>query len=228
MKISKITTHYGNAALARCRFCLIFRNSRSFASTCPSKPRRSRIRGDSTSRKGFTLIEIVIVLLIIALVIGGSIAALAFNDSQRILTNQSGEIEMLAKKARTAAILHQTPYVIEFHPNSIKLLPLSQASELERTTALGNEIGGRSSDQEARPRINETIKIDPDITLTIRHWNTEKFITPTESMIPVWRFDPDGLSEPITVRLNLGDNSYAQDTYHPLTAAIADSELEAY
>ena len=70
------------------------------------------------------------------------------------------------------------------------------------------------------------IKINPDIQLTVRHWNTGAFLTPAEKTIPVWRFDPDGLCEPITVRLVM-EKSYAQDTYHPLTATIADSELEA-
>jgi hypothetical protein len=44
-------------------------------------------------------------------------------------------------------------------------------------------------------------------------------------VIPAWRFDPDGLCEPITIRLSLED-SYAQDTYHPLTASVTDSEFE--
>lgn len=187
-----------------------------------SRPLRHR---PCASKKGFTLIEIVVVLIIIGLVVGGSIAAIAFNSTERALTNQSGEIEMLAKKARTAAILHQTPYAIEFHQGSIKLMPFSQTRDLERTTALGNEIGGSSLNQEAKRTLNETIKIDPDISLTIRLWNTKSFIAPTENEFPIWRFDPDGLCEPITVRL-VYDDSYAQDTYHPLTATIADSELE--
>lgn len=186
----------------------------------------SSLCGNTATRKGFTLIEIVVVLLIIGLITGGAIAAITFNGAERALTSQSGEIEMLAKKARTAAILHQIPYAIEFHNDSIKLMPYAQSNKLERTTALGNEIGGRSSDQKTGPNLNETILIDPDITLTIRRWNTESFISPSKSQIPVWRFDPDGLCEPITVRLVL-DDSYAQDTYHPLTAGIADSELEA-
>ncbi len=183
-------------------------------------------RGYTSSKNGFTLIEIVIVLLVIGLIVGSSIAALSFRSSEHALTTQSGEIELLAKKARTAAILHQTPYAIEFHQGSIKLMPLAQTEKVERTTALGNEIGGSSSDQPVRSSLNETIEINPKISLTIRHWNTAAYITPTDSIIPVWRFDPDGLCEPITVRLTLED-SYAQDTYHPLTATVADSELEA-
>ena len=41
----------------------------------------------------------------------------------------------------------------------------------------------------------------------------------------VWRFDPDGLCEPISVRLTL-DKSWMEDTYHPLTATIRESALE--
>lgn len=176
--------------------------------------------------QGFTLIEIVIVLMIIGLVTGGSIAAMLLTSSERVLRNASGEIELLAKKARTASILHQTPYAIEFHAGSVRLLPFAEASEFERTTALGNSIGGEAVEQEGPRSIREEIEIDPDITLTVRRWNTTDFITPSENKVPVWRFDPDGLSEPLTVRFEIG-KSYAMDTYHPLTATIADSELEA-
>lgn len=187
--------------------------------TCP--PKTDRAQG------GFTLLEIIIVLAISGLIVGGAIATVVLASSQRKLTLASSDIELLAKKARTSAILHQTPYAIEFHPGFVRLLPLSEASEIQRTTALGNAIGGTSSNEEnAPPRAREEIEIDPDLSLTIRRWNTEKFLTPTENFVPIWRFDPEGLSEPITVRFSI-DESYAQDTYHPLTASIANSELEA-
>jgi len=186
---------------------------------------RGPVEGGS-AKQGFTLIEIVVVLLIIGLIIGGAIAAISFNSDERALSNQSAEIELLAKKARTAAILHQTPYALEFHQHSVELIPLAQTKNSERKTALGNPIGGSSSKETATSNPRATLSIDPDITLTMRRWNTGSFIAPTEDKFLVWRFDPDGLCEPITVRLVL-DDSYAQDTYHPLTATIAVSELEA-
>lgn len=191
------------------------------------KLRPGSIRPAAPHHGGFTLIEIVMVLAIIGLVTGGSIAAMLLTSSERKLRSASSEIELLAKTARTASILNQTPYAIEFHSGFVRLLPFREASEIERTTALGNSIGGEAVISETGGRaVRKEITTDSDITLSIRHWNTAEFIVPGETIVPVWRFDPDGLSEPLTVRITLG-NSYAQDTYHPLTATIADSELEA-
>jgi prepilin-type N-terminal cleavage/methylation domain-containing protein len=177
-------------------------------------------------KDGFTLLEIVIVLMIFAIILGGAITTAVFSASERALRDASGEIELLAKKARTASILHQRPYAIEFRDNSLRLLPFAEASESERRTALGNEIGGTAVDSGNGPTLREDISIDPDIALGVRRWNTEDFVSPSKNFVPVWRFDPNGLSEPITVRMTIGE-SYAQDTYHPLTATIADSEMEA-
>lgn len=198
---------------------------------CPRKndhpaPAEVEARNPAAAKGGFTLLEIVIVLLIAGVVFGGAIAVMLGSSTERALSNASGEIELLAKKARTASILHQKPYAIEFHENSLRLLPFAEASESERTTALGNEIGGTEADEETGSTLREDVSIDPKISLSMRHWNTQDFITPKKNLVPVWRFDPNGLSEPVTVRMTIGE-SYAQDTYHPLTATIADSELEA-
>jgi prepilin-type N-terminal cleavage/methylation domain-containing protein len=187
---------------------------------------QSLLRSEAFSPAGFTLLEIVIVLMVFALILGGAITTIVLSSSERALRNASGEIELLAKKARTAAILHQKPYAIEFHENSMRLLPFAEASDTERTTALGNDIGGTAPDGESGTTLREDITIDPDITLTLRRWNTSDFLAPSKNSVPIWRFDPNGLSEPVTVRLTIGE-SYAQDTYHPLTATIADSELDA-
>ena len=177
-------------------------------------------------RSAFTLLEIVIVLAVSALIIGGAITTVILSSAERKLKNASSDIELLAKRARTAAILHQTPYAIHFRPGTVNVLPFAETSELNRSSAFESEIDFTREAEASRPTLRDFIEIDPEILLTVRHWNTTEFTTPTENLVPIWRFDPDGLSEPLTVRLTL-DESYAQDTYHPLTATIADSELEA-
>lgn len=178
--------------------------------------------------RGFTLLEIVVVLAISALVIGGAIGVMVFSSSERVLKDTSSKIELLAKKARTASILHQIPYAIEIHPHELRLIPYRETLEKERFTALGNQIGGREVVEmnESSKTIHESFRVDSEISFKMRRWNEAKFLTTTPEFIPIWRFDPNGLCEPITLRIDY-KNSYAQDTYHPLTATISDAELEA-
>lgn len=169
-------------------------------------------------RRGFTLIEIVMVLAIAAIVMGGAVGLMVSSSDERVLRNLSGEIELLAKRARTIAILNQTPYALEFREGVVRLLPLAQAAmdlkkgELEMETA--------SSDS------SRQVNLENGVEISIRRWNSDQWFSTAKKSVHVWRFDPDGLCEPITIRITL-DKSWSEDTYHPLTATISDSQLEA-
>jgi type II secretion system protein H len=188
----------------------------------------------SDTRQGFTLIEIVMVLAIAAIVSGGAITFLIFSSDERNLRKTSGEIESLARRARTTAILQQTPYALEFTPGLIRLLPLAQAGLSTQHTALGNPIGGRkvekttpTAPEEAHSHTPTFASFSPsaDMAVLIRRWNSDDWQPMKDGKPQVWRFDPDGLSEPVSVRLELG-KSWTQDTYHPLNATISDSQFE--
>jgi prepilin-type N-terminal cleavage/methylation domain-containing protein len=173
--------------------------------------------------RGFTLIEIVMVLAIAAIVMGGAVGLMVYSSDERELRNASGEIELMAKRARTIAILHQTPYALEFREGIVRLLPLAQAGmDLSKKSRLRNdpEPAAASTDE------SRQFVLENGMTVSIRRWNSQEWHTTLKDTFHVWRFDPDGLCEPISVRLNL-DKSWAEDTYHPLTATIRDSQLEA-
>jgi hypothetical protein len=166
------------------------------------------------------------VLAITAALIGGAVTFMVFNSDERELRNASGEVELLAKRARTIAILQQKPYAIEFRPGSIRLLPFAEAGQDETQTALGQTIGGEvvetgSQNGPVRDRINLNAPMEP----FVRRWNTEDWLPMSDRIIHVWRFDPDGLCEPLGVRLNLGRN-YIETIYHPLTATVCDTVME--
>src|SRR6478752_6594950 len=92
------------------------------------------------SPRGFSLLEIVIVLAIIAVILGSAVGLMVFSSDERVLRNTSGEIELLAKRARTIAILHQTPYALEFREGIVRLLPLAQAGmDLKKKSRLRND-----------------------------------------------------------------------------------------
>jgi type II secretion system protein H len=173
---------------------------------------------------GFTLLEIVMVLAIAAIIMGGAVGMMVSASDEHALRNASGEIELLAKRARTTAILQQTPYALEFRQGVVRLLPLAEAGNDEKKTAGGHRIGG----EPVTPTRGEhrEYQCAADMELSIRRWNSSEWLGTGKNSIHIWRFDPTGLCEPISVRLTL-KKSWAEDTYHPLTASIRDSQLEA-
>lgn len=184
----------------------------------------SAARTNKCLRAGFTLIEIVLVLAIAGIVMSGAVGLMIYSSDERELRRASGEIELLAKRARTIAILHQTPYALEFREGIVRLLPLAQAGmDLRKTSKLRNQ-----PEPPADTDVNENRQyvLESDMTISMRRWNSDQWLGTNKDAVHVWRFDPDGLCEPISVRLTVG-KSWAEDTYQPLTAAIADSQLEA-
>ncbi len=173
---------------------------------------------------GFTLMEIVVVLAIAAILMGGAVSMMVFSSDERLLRDASGEVEVLAKRARMTAILQQTPYALEFREGVVRMMPLAQAGQDEKKTAGGHRIGGEPVAQTASEGREYVLK--DGMNVLIRRWNSEQWFTTLKDVVHVWRFDPNGLCEPISVKFTL-ENSWAEDSYHPLTATIRDSILEA-
>lgn len=173
---------------------------------------------------GFTLIEVVIVLAIATIIMGSAAGYLIYSSDERLLRDASGEIEVLAKRARMSAILQQTPYALEFREGVVRVLPLAQAGQDEKKTVGGHRIGG----QPTLPPVTEDRQfvLKDGMRVSIRRWNSEQWFTTLKDVVHVWRFDPNGLCEPITVRLNV-EKSWSEDVYHPLTASIRSTQLEA-
>ena len=173
-------------------------------------------------RPGFTLIEIVMVLAIAAVVMGGAVGLMIYSSDERTLRNASGEIELMAKRARVIAILHQTPYALEFREGVVRLMPLAEAGKDEKKTFKNRKevAPSASAANESRQYV-----LGNGLNIFIRRWDSEEWHGTVKNTVHIWRFDPDGLCEPLSVRLTL-DKSWSEDTYHPLTATISSSALE--
>ncbi|WP_226373644.1 pilus assembly FimT family protein [Luteolibacter ambystomatis] len=189
-------------------------------------------------RDGFTLLEIVMVLAIVAMVIGGAVAMMVYSSSERQLRRASVDIEVMAKRARTIALLQQKPYAIVFMPGKIRLMPLAETTGVEDSlsssrgsTRSSHSAEKPSEDDQPSPSaaaqqpVYDEIPVNSDMTLNVRRWASDKWLPMDERRPQIWRFDPEGLCEPISVRL-VYEESWIEDTFNPLTASIADSATE--
>lgn len=178
-------------------------------------------------RKGFTLLEIVMVLAIAGMVTGGALAFMYFSSDERALRDVSGEVEIMAKRARTIAVLQQTPYALEFRQGEVRLLPLAEAG-LDDSGILANVGITTNDDVHVRTRyvpVRESYLFPEEMTVSILPWNAVDWIPLVKNTLRIWRFDPDGLCEPISLRYAI-DTGWAEDTFHPLTASIRESSIE--
>lgn len=187
----------------------------------------SAARTNNALRGGFTLLEIVMVIAIAGVITGGALSLMYYSSDERVLRDTSGEVEVMAKKARAAAILQQTPYALEFRKDTIRLLPLAEAGKDDKQIL--DDVGITTNDdikaQTKYPPIRQEFVIPADMRTFILRWNTVAWIPIIRDDVQVWRFDPDGLCEPISIRYTI-DKGWAEDTYHPLTASIRDSQIE--
>ncbi len=166
-------------------------------------------------------------MLIAGILIGGAIGYMVYSSDERVLRDVSGEVELLAKRARTTSVLQQTPYALEFRDGIVRLMPLAEAGADEELTVLGRSIGGEDVEATGtRSPARAEYSFPAGMNVVIRRWNSETWLTTEKNSLHIWRFDPDGLCEPITLRYEIKE-SRAQDTFHPLTATIRESLLEA-
>ncbi|MCB1133282.1 MAG: type II secretion system protein [Verrucomicrobiae bacterium] len=183
----------------------------------------SAARTTDRRSRGFTLLELIVVLSIAAIVLAGGVGMMIYSSDERELSDVSSGIELLAKKARTMAILQQTPYALEFRDGVVKLLPLANAGMDETRLTSGRQVGGEVDDESAG--VVDSYHLSGDVGMFVRRWNSDAWLTTRNKSIHIWRFDPNGISEPLGVRLTLND-SWSEDTYHPLTATIRDRQFE--
>lgn len=183
----------------------------------------SAARTTDRRSRGFTLLELIVVLSIASIVLAGGVGMMIYSSDERELSDVSSGIELLAKKARTMAILQQTPFALEFRDGVVKLLPLANAGMDETRLTSGRQVGGEVDDESAG--VVDSYHLSGEVGMFVRRWNSDAWLTTRNKSIHIWRFDPNGISEPLGVRLTLND-SWSEDTYHPLTATIRDRQFE--
>lgn len=190
------------------------------------------ISHQSVSRRlasGFTLLEMVIVLALIGLALGGAMTLFISTSSERQLKGAAGDMELLAKRARTVAMVQQTPYAITFFEQSVRLSPLVEAGytddQLKERQEFESDALRAGGPAPKFSPVRETLTFD-SFALSVRRWGSDNWVPMLRNDPQVWRFDPNGICEPIGVRLDFEDG-WIEMEFHPLSASVRDRSMEA-
>ena len=160
--------------------------------------------------RGFTLLEMVIVLGLMGLLIGGAATKFVRSSPERMLRQSITDVEVLSQKSRMLAIVQQTPYAITINSNRLVLGPWVESGykpdELERRIQLEDELRYQSQSQPKFSPVREELSLS-QFTVSVMRWGSNNWVVLEENDSQVWRFDPNGICEPLSIKLE-SDKGY--------------------
>lgn len=154
----------------------------------PMPPRSTRHKS-----RGYTLLEIALVVTIIVLLVGAVVPLSSGFTREQRLRDAVRELLVLAKTARTEAMTTGRAATVIFVKGGF---------------VLQRSAGGET----------ENVRLPRGMTYQIRPFASDKILKPDEQR---WIFQPSGLCEPIAVRL-MEDDAWMEVRFDALTAGLAD------
>ena len=179
------------------------------------------------THRGFSLIEIVVVLAIIAVMFGTAMMMVSSPQQEAEIREVHNDIEDLARQAREMSFSYQQPFVVELREGEVLMRPLANPNARivdELSEAPMENRGLKELETMKWPRV---VTIDPKYELWVLRWGQQNFTFVTGEVVESWVHTPNSPCEPVIIKLVSRDgNSLLSRKYHPLTAMATDDELE--
>ncbi len=172
-----------------------------------------------SSPQGFTLLEMVIVLSIIAAIATMAVLSQGNVQAEQRLRESIGSIESLAKRGRNIAVRQQRAYQLVISEESISI---------GAQYARAEDGGGNNYDEVAVRKKFEDItdieETDSEVIYEVKRWGSDTWQLIERDKKVVLTIEPTGLVEPISIRCSMG-NSWIIQELHPLTAGVRNEEM---
>ncbi len=172
---------------------------------------------------GFTLLEIVFVLSMIAILVTWLTVSLSTVESEQKLREAAGRIESLAQRGLRIAVMQQRPYQLTITASSVSLAPRN-AFGSDEAVSMENEMDGEGGDSRTFDDIAASEATDAEVSYEIKRWQSDKWEELEGDKRIVITLNPIGLIEPLMIRCSMGE-SWIMHELHPLTAGIRDEEM---
>ena len=155
-------------------------------------------------QRGFTLLEMMIVLLIMALLMGVAVVNYDGVGIERDLRRPASELQRMTMEAVRRSGLYERPQVIVFDGKGFSMRYKTDANG--RNDKNDNAIWTRRVD------------VPGDIKLSLRRFGMNKFTPASGQRLAI---APGGVCEPITARFEKG-KAWLEITLDPLSGGVAE------
>lgn len=160
----------------------------------------SRLRAESP--RGYTLLEICLVIFIIALMVGASVPVISNLFQEERLRGSALKLELYAVTARRLAVMEGKAYEVRLTQDTFLLHPLSSDSRPD-STRVATELA---------------YKLPGTVGYRLQRWGEEVWNKPDDER---WIFQPSGLCEPLSVQFT-NNESWLTLSFNPLTASVRE------
>ena len=161
----------------------------------------------SRQSAGFTLIEMVVVMLIIALLLGISVMSFQGVTEQQTLRTPALELQRMAREAVRRAGMYEQTQTIAFEKNAFSIRYKSDAKSV--------------ADADSKTVWQRRIDIPQNMRMSVMRWGGQEWLPATGQK---WIVQPSGLCEPLSVRFELGP-SHLEMRFNPLTGGVAEETM---
>lgn len=176
-----------------------------------------------TQAGGFTLLEIVFVLGMVAMLVTWLTLSVGTVETEQKLREASGSIESLAKRGRNIAVRQQRAYQLVISKDSISIAPQYVIMDSDEHFTEPEE-GDAEIPRENFEDITASENTDDEVTYEIKRWRSDEWQLIEDDKKIILTLDPVGLVEPISIRCSIG-KSWLIRELHPLTAGVRDEEM---
>lgn len=203
----------------------------------------------AVSSRGFTLVEIVITLSVMAVLVGISVPAISGLQRQHQAREPVTELVRIARTVRARAMSEQHPYQIAFDREGFhaaeyfspyggkeefdELVKELEAAERTRemVEASGKRMGdlGKTTEQgvavenAASGVFYESYELPEGVRYEIMMRGDQQWVAMEGAGFKRWVFQSSGMCDPFKIRIQ-SDNAFFEVSFHPLTGDIKEEQ----